>query len=156
MRSKIEERIRELRRELDLVLRGGWRNDDFLDVLVEYAPSKGTGYNATKAAKEVIESLIVEAEKELASLSKESALENARRAYEYCGAKNATTEDYIKALDACRPWVIRSNNVGGFLVPHMSPTHTFAMFPCRESAESYLSRHAASDCWEIVQWEGNQ
>jgi hypothetical protein len=64
--------------------------------------------------------------------------------------------DYIKALEACRPWVIRNINSGSLMVFRNLYT---AVFLSESHAKSYLTSVSSAltpDGWEVVQWEGNQ
>lgn len=64
--------------------------------------------------------------------------------------------DYIKALEACRPWVVRDSKSGALLAFRNLYT---AVFLSESEAKSYLisvSSGLTPDGWEVVQWEGNQ
>lgn len=148
-RREIEGRIARLEAALADVIAGG----SGIAHLLEYAKGEGTGYRAYAKAKKTIEALIVKAKAELASLPEESAFEKAKQDFVENGHWNAETKAYIAALEACRPWVIRSKHTGSFAIH--SETRSVALFATKEDACHYNER-TGSTGWEVVQWEGNQ
>jgi hypothetical protein len=60
---------------------------------------------------------------------------------------------YIRALEACRPWVIKSKLTGSFAIH--SVTRKTVLFATKEDASEYNERTGSSG-WEVVQWEGNE
>lgn len=153
-RRELESKIMKLERDLSHVIAGG----NGISPLLEYAKGEGTGYKAYAKAKETIEALIVKAKEELAALPGPSKFEQIKDQCEmeyggeipYMDALDA----YIKALEACRPWVIRKKSNGALWVCG----NKYAAFLLEVEAKSYYDaiesfRHGE---WEVVQWEGNQ
>lgn len=154
-RKQLQDMIKRMKEDREKLFKGcEWR--DMENILHLFSEAPGTRFSGIDRTIKNLDDRIATAEKELASLPKESALENAKRTYEYCGATNASTKDYIAALEACRPWVIRNSKSGALLAFRNLYT---AVFLSESEAKSYLisvSSGLTPDDWEVVQWEGNQ
>lgn len=146
-KGELEARISRLNVEMDTIMAG----HGAYNLLRQYAKGLGTGCKAFERAKQAIEGLIAQAEKDLAALPKPSKFEQAKQGYDDNGDWNSETANYIKALEACRPWVIKNKHNGGILCSSSAP-YGLMMFPTKEKAVPYCDH---SQC-EVVQWEGNE
>lgn len=149
-RQELEAEIGKLKSEMSMI-------EGAFDLICKYAFGKGTGGNAIALAISKIQSRIAEAERALALLHEELTIDELRRTYEYFGATNATTKDYIAALEKCRPWVIRDKDSGHHW-EHLcwAELSGCAMFESREEAERYHKKLKCGPSWEVVQWEGEE
>ena len=150
-KGELEAKLSRLRSELTLVIGGGRGSTQ---LLIEYAPGLGTGYEAFAKAKEVIEGLIAQAEKGLAALPKPSKFELAKQEFDDNGDWNNETKNYIKALEACRPWVIKKKSTGSLWVCGS----IYAVFLSEGYAKAYYDKIETFESgeYEIVQWEGSE
>ena len=147
-KGELEAKLSRLKGDLDAVISGHRGTQP----LYEYAKSLGTGYRAYAKAKEVIEGLIAQTEKDLAALPKPSKFEAAKQEFYDNGDWNNETKNYIAALEACRPWVIRNKDSGRlwvFLNGHG------AVFLSESEANDYKAGIDAED-YQVVQWEGSE
>lgn len=147
-KSELEAKLSCLKQELATIMSG----HGAYNLLRQYAKDQGTGYVAFERAKDTIERIIAQTEKDLAALPKPSKFEAAKQ--EFCdnGDWNNETKDYIAALEACRPWVIRGKDSGRlwvFLNGHK------AVFLSESEANDYKARIGAGG-HQVVQWEGSE
>lgn len=150
-RKQLQDMIKRMKEDREKLFKGcEWR--DMENILHLFSEAPGTRFSGIDRTIKNLDDRIATAEKELASLPKESALENARRTYEYCGATNASTKDYIAALEACRPWAIKSKHTDAFAIH--SETRKVVLFATKEDAHEYNERTGPTG-WEVVQWEGS-
>lgn len=147
-RKSIEDELYILKRDRETIIAGNGK----FNLVASYALGEGTGLHAFTKAKEAIDSRIAVLERELDKIPVLSALENAKRTYEYCGATNASTKDYIAALEKCRPWVIRSKSTGKLATRMFSGD--IALFSTKEMADRDRAESGRTSEWESVQWEG--
>ena len=61
--------------------------------------------------------------------------------------------DYIKALEACRPWVIRSKSTG--VLARRLGSGDISLYSTKEIADKDRKDTGRTHEWEVVQWEGN-
>lgn len=152
-RKQLQDMIKRLKEDREKIFMGcPWH--ELENIFHIYSDSPGTGFSGTDRTIKNLDNRIATAEKDLATLPKTSALEEAKHAYEHCGATNETTKEYIKALEACRPWVIKNGKTGSLMDRNLYT----AVFLSESHAKSYLTSISSSltpDEWEVVQWEGN-
>lgn len=153
-RRELETKLFRLRGELVTVMDGG---NGSHAILVEFAAGLGTGYAAYAKAKETLEALIADARKELAALPQPSKFEKAKQEfYDDWGsaaAEMGSLGTYIDALEACRPWVIKSKSTDAFAIH--SATRKVVLFATKEDACEYNERTGGYG-WKVVQWEGSE
>ena len=152
-KSELEAKLSRLRSELDTIMAG----HGAYNLLRQYAKDMGTGYKAFERAKDTIERLIAQAEKDLAGLPKPSKFELAKQEFYDEWGSTATEMGplgaYVDMLETCRPWVIKSKSTGSFAIH--SVTRKIVLFATKEDASEYNERTGSSG-WEVVQWEGGE
>ncbi len=65
--------------------------------------------------------------------------------------------DYVRALEKCRPWVIRDRQSGGLWLDCIGGFVSSVSFLSKHDADEFLDKEIMQKSeWEVVQWEGEE